>query len=149
MSRTAQPVGAAGAALGSYDGRVMADFIPLARAAALVHERLFPEQPSKDYKTLDVIALALSVLIPLYQRDMESGALRALEETEITAGRFTRGATTLEFPNRPPLRFLVVSRESLAGAIQKLQDDSLVAARVSLTLRQSPKTTSSPDSSRS
>src|SRR5206468_3213264 len=46
----------------------MADFIPLARAAALAHERLFPEQPSKDYKTLDVIALALSALMPLYQR---------------------------------------------------------------------------------
>jgi hypothetical protein len=119
--------------------RVMADFIPLARAAALAHERLFPEQTSKDYKTLDVIALALSALIPLYQRDMESGALRAIAEGEITAGRFTRGATTLEFPNRPPLRFLVVSRESLAGAIQKLQDDSLLAARVSLALRQSPK----------
>jgi hypothetical protein len=126
--------------------RVMADFIPLARAAALAHERLFPDQTSKDYKTLDVIALALSALIPLYQRDMESGALRALAEGEITAGRFTRGATTLEFPNRPPLRFLVVSRESLAGAIQKLQDDSLLAARVSLTLRQSPKTTSSRSS---
>ncbi|HYR35973.1 MAG TPA: hypothetical protein VEQ87_16900, partial [Burkholderiales bacterium] len=73
------------------------DFIPLARAAALAHERLFPEQPSKDFKTLDVIALALSSLMPLYQRDMESGALRAVEEAELAAGRFTRGATTLEF----------------------------------------------------
>ena len=77
MSRTAQSPGAARAAFASYDARVMADFIPLARAAALAHERLFPEQPSKDYKTLDVIALALSALVPLYQRDMESGALRA------------------------------------------------------------------------
>src|SRR5258705_6440549 len=110
------------------------DFIPLARAASLAHERLFPEHPAKDFKTLDVIALALSALIPLYQRDMESGALRALAENEISAGRFTRGATTLEFPDRPPLRFLVVSREELAGALAKLQHDSLLPARVSLTL---------------
>ena len=47
------------------------DFIPLARAAAIVHERLFPEHPTKDAKTLDVIALALSTLMPLYQRDMD------------------------------------------------------------------------------
>jgi hypothetical protein len=115
------------------------DFIPLARAAALAHERLFPEQPSKDFKTLDVIALALSALVPLYQRDMESGALRALGEAEIAAGRFTRGATTLEFPDRPPLRYLVVSREQLPAAIETLTNDSLLAARVSLTLRQSPR----------
>ena len=82
------------------------DFIPLARAAAIVHERLFPEHPGKDAKTLDVIALALSTLMPLYQRDMESGALHALAEAELAAGRFTRGATTLEFPDRPPLRYL-------------------------------------------
>ena len=42
-----------------------AEFIPLARAAALVHDRLFPDQAVKESKTLDVIALALSALIPL------------------------------------------------------------------------------------
>ena len=123
-----------------------AEFIPLARAAALAHDRLFPDQPVKDAKTLDVLALALSVLLPLYQRDMESSTLRALSQGEIETGRFTRGAARLEFPGRPPLRFLVVPRESLAGAIQKLQDDSLLAARVSLTLRQSSRTTSSRSS---
>jgi hypothetical protein len=118
------------------------DFIPLARAAALAHQRLFPEQPSKDFKTLDVIALALSSLIPLYQRDMDSGALRALDGAELAAGRFTRGATTLEFANRPPLRFLVVSREQLPGAIERLLSDSLLASRVSLALPQKPATSS-------
>lgn len=116
-----------------------AEFIPLARAAALAHDRLFPEQPAKESKTLDVIALALSALIPLYQRDMESGALRAVSEADVAGGRFTRGATTLEFANRPPLRFLVVSRAELPGAIEKLMSDSLGAGRVSLTLRQSPR----------
>src|SRR5438552_12316775 len=103
----------------------MADFIPLARAAALAHERLFPEHPSKDAKTLDVIALALSALMPLYQRDMESGALRALNEEDIAAGRFTHGAARLEFANREPVRFLVVSRQQPAAAIERLARDWL------------------------
>ena len=115
------------------------DYIPLARAAALAHDRLFPEHPTKDTKTLDVLALALSALMPLYQRDMQSGALRALGEQELSRGRFTRGATRLELANREPLRFLVVSLAELAAAIDKLARDSLAAARVSLTLRQSPR----------
>src|ERR1041385_7686658 len=76
------------------------DFIPLARAAAMVHERLFPEHPTKETKTLDVIALALSTVIPLYRRDMQSGAVQAVSEKELAEGRFTRGATTLEVPYR-------------------------------------------------
>jgi hypothetical protein len=121
-----------------------AQFIPLARAAALAHDRLFPEQPAKESKTLDVIALALSALLPLYQRDMESGALHPVAESDVAAGRFTRGATTLEIPNRPPLRFLVVSRGELPGAIEKLMSDALTAGRVSLTLRQSSSKNSPP-----
>ena len=67
-------------------------YIPLARAAALAYERLFPEQGAKDSKTLDMIALALSSVVTLYQRDTASDALRRLEETEISDGRFTRAA---------------------------------------------------------
>src|SRR5690349_5258904 len=115
------------------------DYIPLARAAALAHDRLFPEHPTKDAKTLDVLALALSALMPLYQRDMQTGALRPVGEQELSRGRFTRGATRLELANREPLRFLVVSRAELAAAIDRLARDSLAAARVSLTLRQSPR----------
>lgn len=99
------------------------EFIPLARAAAMAHERLFPDRPTKDSKLLDLLALALSDLVPLYQRDMESGALRALEEAEIASGRFTRGATTLEYRNRPPLRFLVVSLSELDAALPKLAQE--------------------------
>jgi len=115
------------------------DFIPLARAAAMVHERLFPEHPSKETKTLDVIALALSTVIPLYRRDMQSGAVQAVSEKELAEGRFTRGATTLEVPYRAPVRFLVVARGDLQRATETLVRDSAAAARVSLTLRQSPR----------
>src|SRR2546423_11883662 len=114
-------------------------FIPLARAAALAHDGLFPEHPSRDAKTLDVIALALSALMPLYQRDTESGALRALSEEDIAAGRFSGGAAHLEFANRAPVLFIVVSREQLAAAIERLARDWLVAGRVSLTIRQRPR----------
>lgn len=109
------------------------DYLPLARAAALAHERLYPEQPHKETKTLDLLALALSALVPLYQRDMDSGAVRRLSEAELAAGRFTRGATTVEFTHRPPLRFLLVERAALHGAIQQLMGDSLVSGLVRRT----------------
>jgi len=118
-----------------YDGRV--DHIPLARAAALAYERLFPEQGAKDSKTLDMIALALSSVMPLYQRDLETDALHRLDEAEIAAGRFTRGATTVEFANKPPLRYLVVSREELPAAIEKLMSDSLAATLAAVQQRRS------------
>ena len=114
------------------------DYLPLARAAALAHEHLYPDKPQKDSKTLDVLALALSALIPLYQRDMDTGLVRRLSDDELGAGRFTRGATTVEFLNRPPLRFLLVERSGICGAIQRLMDDSLVSARLRLTVRQPP-----------
>lgn len=114
------------------------EFLPLARAAALAHDQLFPDQPVKDSKALDIIALALSALVPLFQRDVEDGSLRALSESEMTTGRFTRGATTLEFPNRPPLRSLVVSRVQLFEAIDRLREDTAVTGRLSLTSRHSP-----------
>jgi hypothetical protein len=113
------------------------DYLPLARAAALAYERLFPEQSAKDSKTLDVIALALSSVMPLYQRDMETDALRKLDEAEIAAGRFTRGATTVEFPNKPPLRYLVVSREALPAALEKLASVSLPATLAAVQQRRS------------
>ena len=119
----------------SYDGRV--DHIPLARAAALAYERLFPEHGAKDSKTLDMIALALSSVMALYQRDTDTDALRRLDEAEISAGRFTRGATTVEFANKPPLRYLVVLREELPAAIEKLTSDSLSATLAAVQQRRS------------
>jgi hypothetical protein len=114
------------------------EFIPLARAAALLHGRLFPQESLKDAKTLDLLAVALSAVIALYVRDTENGALRAVEQAEIAAGRFTRGAMRLEFPDRVPLRFLLVSRAELYPAIETIAKDELVAARVSLALRRQP-----------
>jgi hypothetical protein len=100
-----------------------AEFIPLARAAALVHQRLFPGHGVKDAKTLDMIALALSALVPLYQGDVENGTLSVLEAAEVARGRFTRGAARLEFPHREPLRFLLVSRRELTPAIETIARD--------------------------
>jgi hypothetical protein len=114
------------------------DYLPLPRAASLAHDRLFPGT-AKEMKTLDMLALALSALVPLYLRDMESGALRPLSGEEVQMGRFTRGATRLEISGREPLRFLVVPRVRLDEALEKLAGDVVLAARVSLTLRHSPR----------
>ena len=108
----------------------MGDLVPLARAAILAHARLFPGQEKKDAKTLDMVALALSTLIAIYRRDEKSDALERLSDAELAAGRFARGATRLEFRDRPPLGSLMVSRAELPGALERLLRDSLAAARL-------------------
>lgn len=104
--------------------------MPLARAAILAHDRLFPGHEVKDAKTLDLLALALSTLMALYQRDAKSQAVERLSAATIAAGRFTRAATRLEFPGRPPLGSLMVSRAELAGALETLARDPDIAARL-------------------
>lgn len=96
------------------------DFIPLPRAAALAHNRVFPGESVRDMKTLDLLALALSTLVPLYQRENEKEAPRRVDAAQIAAGRFTRGATRLELPNRPPLRFLMVAKRDLPVALEAI-----------------------------
>ena len=96
------------------------DFIPLARAAALAYTRVFPGESVRDMKTLDLLALALSTLVTLYQREGEKEAPRALGKADVAAGRFTRGATRLEVPGRPPLRFLMVARRDLPAALEAI-----------------------------
>lgn len=96
------------------------EFIPLARAAALAHARVFPGESVRDMKTLDLLALALSTLVPLYQRENEKDVPRRVDAGEVAAGRFTRGATRLELPNRPPLRFLMVARRDLPVALEAM-----------------------------
>lgn len=113
------------------DSSAMEEFLPLGRAAILAHEKLFPGHAVKESKALDLLALALSSLVPLYRRDPKTDAVQRLSEAEIAAGRFTRGATRLEFRDRPPLGSLMVSREQLAGALETLVRDSLAAARLS------------------
>lgn len=94
------------------------DLVPLARAAALAHNRVFPGESVRDMKMLDLLALALSTVLPIYQRENEKDAPRRLDPAEVAAGRFTRGATRLELPNRPPLRFLMVARRDLPAALE-------------------------------
>jgi len=103
-----------------------AEFLPLARAAALVYSRLFPGESVKDAKTLDLLAVAISSLVPLYRQETENGPLRGLEQAQIARGRFTRGAARLEFPDGPPLRFLLVPRAALYAAMDTLATDPIL-----------------------
>jgi hypothetical protein len=119
------------------------DFIPLARAAALAYTRVFPGGTVREMKTLDVLALVLSTMLPLYQRESEKEAPRLLDKATIGAGRFTRGATRLELAGRPPIRFLVVARRDLSAALEALAKDAAAICRISALSRPRPPASSS------
>lgn len=110
------------------DARQGSNFIGLAKAVARAHARLFPDEPHKDPRILQVIALAFTELMPIYWS--ESG--RQLTEPELLAERFLPEG----------MERLVVSRRRLEAALETLQVTSLDQARVSLTLRQSPRPSS-------
>ena len=97
--------------------------IPLSKAVAQAHRRLFPDEPQHP-RTLQTIALALTDLIPIYRGDYQ------LTEPELLAERFTAAS----------MDELVVSERRFQAALQTLQVQSLDMARASLTLRQSPRT---------
>ncbi len=107
-----------------YDGPV---FISLSKAVAQAHSRLFPNEP-KDPRTLQVIALALTDLIPMYWRDARTGEQHQLTEPELAAAQFTKAVMDV----------LLVQQKRFEVALDTMQLASLDQARVSLTLRQSP-----------
>ncbi len=109
-----------------YDPHV---FLPLSKAVARAHSKLYPEEPYNDPRTLAAIALALSGLMPFYWRDPASGRLIELTDLELSAAQFTKAA----------LEVLAVSVPRFEAALESLQATSLDQARVSLTLRQSPR----------
>ena len=104
-------------------------YIPLSKALAQAHARLYPEDPYKEAKTLSVIAMALSALIPIYRRDPGTGELVMLTEPELVTERFTKPATEA----------FAVSKRRFEAALEAIQIGSLDEARASLTLRQSPR----------
>ena len=108
-----------------------AEYLPLPRAAALVYARLFPQARVKDVKTLDLLGVAISAHIALYQREMRSGSVRALEADRIARGRFARGASRLELPGGEPLTFLLVSRAEFYRTIDAIARDPLLVATLS------------------
>ena len=99
-------------------------FIPLSKAVAQAHRRLFPDEP-RDPKTLRSIALAFTALMPIYRADSE----RELTEPELVGERFTES----------DMEQLRVSKVRFEAVLDTLQVTSLDIARVSLTLRQSPR----------
>ena len=103
-----------------------AEYLPLARAAALLYARIFPGDKVKDAKTLDLLAVAISARVPLYQQEVENGPVRKIDEGTIARGRFTRGAARLEIPDRAPLRFLLVPRAALYAAMDAIAADPIL-----------------------
>ena len=105
------------------------NFIALSKAVVRAHSRLFPDEPYKDPRVLQVIALALTELMPMYWRDARTGERHQLTEPELAAAQFSRAVMEL----------LVVPKVRFEAAIQTLQATSLDQARASLTMRQSPR----------
>ena len=104
-------------------------FIVLAKAVVRAHSRLFPDESYKDPRTLQVIALALTELLPMYWRDPNTGERHQLTELELAAAQFTKAM--MELISVPKRRF--------EAALGMMQSASLDQARASLTLRQSPR----------
>ena len=100
-------------------------YIPLSKAVAQAHRRLFPDEPHRNPKTLQTIALALTALVPIYR--CKSGC--ELTEPELAGERFS--ATSLDE--------LMVSKVRFEAALESMQIQSLELARASLTMRQSPR----------
>lgn len=100
-------------------------YIPLSKAVAQAHHRLFPDEPVRDPKTLQAIALAFTALMPIYR----AGSQQQLTEPELVRERFTEAA----------MEELIVSKVRFDAVIATLQVASLDMARVSLTMRQSPR----------
>jgi len=108
-----------------YDGPV---FIQLSKAVAQAHSRLFPNEPFKDHRTLQAIALALTDQIPMYWRDARTGEKHQLTEPELAAAQFTRAVMDL----------LLVPKKRFEVALDTLQVASLEYAYSSLTVHRSP-----------
>ena len=100
-------------------------YIPLSKAVAQAHRRLFPDEPYRDPKTLQTIALAFTALMPIYRGHSD----RELTEPELLSERFTE--STMEQ--------LTVSKVRFEAVLEALQVTSLDVARASLTMRQSPR----------
>ena len=100
-------------------------YIALSKAVAQANRKLFPDEPSRDPRTLRTIALALSALMPFYRKS--TGA--QLTELELVAESFS--ASSMEE--------LMVTARLFQNALEAMQVESLDVARASLTLRQSPR----------
>lgn len=101
------------------------NFIGLTSAVARAHSRMFPEEPYKSPRTLQVIALALTDLMPIYTLEGQ----RELTDPELRLDAFTAAA----------MEHLVVSKLRFEAALESMQCASLDQARASLTLRHSPR----------
>ena len=104
-------------------------FIELSRAVARAHARLFPDEPYKDLRTLQVIALALTDLLPMFWRDARTGERHQLTEPELAAAQFTRAMMDL----------VSVPKQRFEAVLDTMHAASLDQARASLTMRQSPR----------
>lgn len=102
----------------------MSRVIPLSTATTLALARLQPEHDPRDRRSVDarnVVAVALSALIPIYKRDPHTSALQRMSEEELSAGRFLDGASKFVFDDgRPDVQLLAVRKDEADAAIEEI-----------------------------
>lgn len=105
-------------------------FIPLSKAVARAHSRLFPDEPHGDPRTLQAIALALTELIPIYWRNPNTGARYQLTELELADEQFDGRV----------MDALIVSPSRFERALETLQIAPVSALRQASRRASPPKT---------
>lgn len=102
------------------------ELIPLAAAAARALGRLLPEHVANDRRSLEslnLVAVAISALIPVYSRSANSGIVQRVTEAELSAGRFADGAARFVLKSGVELPPLLVRQADADTAIEKLVAD--------------------------
>ena len=98
--------------------------IPLSTAAALCMGRLIADTYTKgpgSNETLNLAAVSISAIVPIYKRDPQTGMLARISEAELAAGRFAYGATRLCFDDgRAAVELLAVRVQDAELAIDTI-----------------------------
>jgi hypothetical protein len=94
--------------------------MPLSQAAVIAYRDIFTKRPAGQLPTndeLDLVALVLSSYVPVY-----GGEGRArLTEAELAEGMFWGGARRFESRHGLPVGGLVVRRDELEQALERLR----------------------------
>jgi hypothetical protein len=101
------------------------DVIPLSVAATLALERIegaftAPRATEREDQ-LNRVAVAISVLVPIFRRDPHSGAFDRLSEVELASGHFLDGARRfVRGDDECEIQDLAIQRPDLNAAIDQL-----------------------------
>jgi len=96
--------------------------MPLASAARVIEEKVYPYDPRCIPERAAGIAHALGALIPLFVYKVDGANVRRLTDAELEGGLFGYGGEDLHFlDGRAPITHIAVERSRMAEVIAMLQ----------------------------